>query len=86
MNRKTALAVICGVLAAGVLCAVVGIIVYFTASNNALSLLIGLFTIFTGAIIAGIAAVVLVVLLIIMLISRNKNNKNLRKNGDNYDR
>ncbi|MDE7163006.1 MAG: hypothetical protein K2O44_02895 [Clostridia bacterium] len=73
MNKKTALAVVCGVLAAGILCAIVGIIVYFTANSNALSLLIGLFTIFTGAIITGIATVVLIVLLIIGLITKNKN-------------
>ena len=76
MNKKTAIAVISGVLAAGVLCAVVGIIVYFTANSNAISLLIGLFTIFTGSIIAGIAAVVLVVILLIALINKNKNNEN----------
>ncbi|MDE5766441.1 MAG: hypothetical protein K2I17_04675 [Clostridia bacterium] len=76
MNKKTAFALICGVLAAGVLCAIVGIIVYFTANNNAISLLIGLFTIFTGAIITGIAAVVLLVLLIIVLINKNRNKEN----------
>lgn len=76
MNKKTAFALICGVLAAGVLCAIVGIIVYFTANSNAISLLIGLFTIFTGAIIAGIAAVVLIVLLIIVLINKNRNKEN----------
>ncbi|MDE7400694.1 MAG: hypothetical protein K2N17_01435 [Clostridia bacterium] len=75
MNKKTAFALICGVLAAGVLCAIVGIIVYFTANNNAISLLIGLFTIFTGAIIAGIAAVVLIVLLSIVLINKNRNKE-----------
>ncbi|MDE7076076.1 MAG: hypothetical protein K2O62_02005 [Clostridia bacterium] len=76
MNKKTALALICGVLAAGILCAIVGIIVYFTANSNAISLLIGLFTIFTGSIIAGIAAVVLIVMLIITLIIKHKNNEN----------
>lgn len=85
MNKRTAVAVICGVLAAGILCAITGIVVYFTANGKAISLLIGLFTIFTGSIITGIAAIVLITILIMWLINKRKNNKQ-EENGEDYDR
>lgn len=86
MNKRSVIAVISGVLAAGILCAVIGIIVYFTADGKALSLLIGLLTIFSGLIIAGAAIIVLLIILIVWLINRSKNNEREKNNGEDYDR
>ena len=67
----------CGILAAGLVCLIVGLCVYFTANNNAISLIIGLFTIITGVLMAGAAAIVLAIIGIVHLITilGNKTDK-----------
>ncbi len=44
MNKKTIIAVMSGALAAGLVCLIIGLIVYFTANGNIISLITGLFT------------------------------------------
>ncbi len=73
MNKKAIVAVFCGALAAGVLCLVAGLIVYYTAKGNVVSLLIGLFTIATGIIIAAAAVLALIIVFIIILVTKSKN-------------
>ena len=73
MRKKTIVAVFGGIFAAGLLCLIVGLIVYFTANGNVMALIIGLFTIATGAIIAAAALLALLITFLVMLISRNKN-------------
>ncbi|MDE7256428.1 MAG: hypothetical protein K2N50_00520, partial [Clostridia bacterium] len=67
MNRKVLLLVAGGVCAAGLLCFIVGLIVYFTNRGNAIPVIISLFTMATGVIIAAVAAVVLIAALIVAL-------------------
>ncbi len=74
MDRKTLTAIAFGVLAAGVLCILAGIIVYFTANQNPGNMLIGLFMIFAGCAMAVIPLIVLLVILIIYLVQKSKNN------------
>lgn len=73
MNKKAIVTVLCGVLAAGLLCLIIGLIVYFTAKGNVLSLVLGLFITATGIIIAAAALTVLLVTLLVILIKKNKN-------------
>lgn len=74
MDRKTLTAIALGVLAAGVLCILAGVIVYFTANHNPGNMLIGLFMIFAGCAMAVIPLIVLLVILIINLVQKSKNN------------
>ena len=73
MNKKTIIAVMGGVLAAGIVCLITGLIVYFTANGNIIALITGLFTTAVGIIISVAAAIVLTITLIIYLISKHKN-------------
>ena len=61
---------------AGAVCLIVGLIVFYTVKNNALSTLMAMLAIATGAIMASFAAIVLAVILIIHLITKSKNKKN----------
>ncbi len=83
MGRKTATYIMLGTLAAGVLCAVIGLIVYYTTNANAVQLIVGLFCIALGGTMAGISAVVLLILLIICFVTSKKKVKN---NGENNER
>lgn len=73
MNKKLIVAVLCGVLAAGLLCLTVGLIVHFTAKGNVVAHIIGLFIIASGTILAAAALLALTVALLVILITRNKN-------------
>ncbi|MCM1437975.1 MAG: hypothetical protein NC131_02015 [Roseburia sp.] len=73
MNKKIIILVLCGVLAAGLLCLIVGLIVYDTAKTNVLSLIIGLYAIISGIIIAAAALIALLVTVTVILILRAKN-------------
>lgn len=73
MSKKTIIAVLSGVLAAGLLCLIVGLIVYHTAKGNVISLIIGLFVTATGIIIAAAAFLALAVTLLVILLNKNKN-------------
>lgn len=73
MSKKTLLLVVGGVCAAGLLCFLVGLIVYLTNKGNAIPVIISLFAMASGAIIAAAGAIVLTVTLIITLITKSKN-------------
>lgn len=75
MDRKTATYIMFGMLAAGVLCGIIGLIVYLTANTNAIQLLVGLFCLCLGGAMAAVAGVVLLILLIISKASKKKSNK-----------
>lgn len=64
-----------GMLAAGVMCAIIGLIVYLTANKNAVQLLIGLFCLCLGGAMVAVAGIVLLILLIISKTSKKKSNK-----------
>lgn len=64
-----------GMLAAGIICLIVGFCVYFAAKTNVVALLTGMFAVAMGAIIAGAAVIVLIIFLIITLIAKAKNKK-----------
>lgn len=72
MNKKTVVAISLGIFFAALICLIAGIICYFTAKHNAIAFLIGLFMIFTGAIMAAVAVVVLLAVLVMTLISKSK--------------
>lgn len=73
MSKKALLALAGGVCAAGLLCFIIGLIVYFTQKGNAVPVIISLFAMASGLIIAAVAAIVLVVTLIVTLITKSKN-------------
>ena len=73
MNKKAIVAVLCGVLAAGLLFIVVGLIVHFTAKSNVVAHIVGLFIIASGIILAAAAILALTVALLVILITKNKN-------------
>lgn len=73
MNKKLVFALIIGILCAGLVCLLVGIIVRFCVTENAVALLVSVFTIIFGAIVAGVALLVLLILLLMSAIT--KSNK-----------
>lgn len=73
MNKKAFLAIIGGVLSAGLICFVAGLIVYKTNIGNPVPVIISLFAMATGLIIAAVAAIVMIVTLIVTLINKSKN-------------
>ncbi len=73
MNKKNIIAVMSGALAAGLVCLITGLIVYFTANGNIISLITGLFTTAVGIIVSVAAAIVLIITVTIYLISKYKN-------------
>lgn len=73
MNKKPLLLVAGGVCAAGLICFLVGLIVYLTQKGNAVPVIISLFAMASGVIIAAVAAIVLTATLIVSLISKKKN-------------
>ncbi|MDE6373404.1 MAG: hypothetical protein K2L72_02800, partial [Clostridia bacterium] len=72
---KTVIALMCGVLVAGLVCLAVGLITYFTANGNAISVIIGMFTIAGGGVIAAAATLVLIIILIVSAVIKKRNDK-----------
>lgn len=75
MNRKIAAAIMGGVLAAGVICLIVGLIVYFKAHGNLVSVVIGLFASAVGIVMTATAVIVLIIVGLIHLIIKLKNKE-----------
>ena len=73
MNRKALYLAAGGVCAAGLLCFFVGLIVYLINKGNAIPVIISLFAMAAGLIIAAVAAVVMLVTLLVFLITKSKN-------------
>ncbi len=74
MHKKALVLAAGGVCAAGLVCFIVGLIVYLTEKGNAIPVIISLFAMATGILIFVAAAVVLIVALIINLITKSKNS------------
>lgn len=72
MNRKTVTAIALGVLAAAAACIIAGLIMYFTATHNAVLLLIGIFMIAMGSIMA-IVPLIFLIIVLISVIAAKKN-------------
>lgn len=75
MNKKQLCAVIGGVGVAGLICFIVGLIVYLTSVGKPIAIIISLFAIATGAIITAIAGIVLLIMLITYLITKKKDKR-----------
>lgn len=74
MNKNAILALMIGVLSAGLICLAVGLTVYFTARGNAISVIVGMFTIATGGVMSAVAALILIIIVIINAIQKNKKD------------
>lgn len=81
MNRKTFLYIFSGVVTAGLICLVAGLIVFYTVKENAVATIVSLFAIIAGAIMAGIGLVVVAVILILIKTSGKSELK--RRDGAN---
>lgn len=79
MNRKALAAVFTGVLLAGLICFIVGFVMYKKSFGNALPVILTVFAMSAGIAIAAIAALALIILIIVALIAKSKNN-----NGEDY--
>ena len=73
MNRKSVVAISLGIMTAAVLCIIAGAICYFTAPENAVLLLIGIFMIVIGIFMAIVPIILLIIALITVLISKKNN-------------
>lgn len=74
MNKNAILALMIGVLSAGLICLAVGLTVYFTAHGNAISVIVGMFTIAIGGVMSAVAALILIIIVIINAIQKNKKD------------
>lgn len=75
MNKKVAYALMIGIICAGLVCLIVGLIVRFTVTDNVIALLVSIFTIIFGSMMAGIALFTLLLVLLISAITKSKNEK-----------
>lgn len=73
MSKKAVFMVAGGVCAAGLLCFIIGLIVYLTSYGNAVPVIISLFAMAMGAIIAVSGGIFLIVTLTVTLITKSKN-------------
>ena len=74
MNKKLMYALIIGIMCAGLVCLVVGLIVRFCVTD-VIALLVSIFTIIFGSLMAGFALLVLLVMLILSAVTKSKNEK-----------
>ncbi len=81
MKGKTALVVSIGAFAAGIVCLVVGLILFYTVKGNAIVVIGAFFAIYTGVVTAGIALIALIIVLIYML----THKKNKQEDGEKND-
>ena len=75
MSKKSIIAIFCGVIAAGLVFLIVGLILFLAMKGKVAFYLGGLFAIFFGTFMAGIALIVLAVVLIIWAVKKSKENK-----------
>lgn len=75
MNRKTIIAVICGMLTAGLVFLIAGLIAFFAVKGNMLAYMLGLFAIFFGALMAGFSLIGLAITLSVWAIQKSKIKK-----------
>jgi len=73
MNRKSVLALTLGILAAAIACVIAGMICYFTAARNAILLLVGIFMMIMGSLMATVPLILLALILISAI--HSKRNK-----------
>ncbi len=73
MNKKTFLYIFAGVVAAGILCLVIGLIVHYAVSANAIVTIVSLFAMIAGGIMAGIGLIALLICLLLIVFA--KGNK-----------
>lgn len=76
MKRSVSFYLACGITAAGLLCLVVGLIVYFATKSGLATMIFSLFAIIAGAIMSGVGILILLVLLIMWLIEKRKGESN----------
>ncbi len=77
MARKTVLNIAFGILAAGLVCLIIGLSVFFALPENVISRIVSLFAMIMGGIMAAVGLVLAVALLVAQAISkaRNKDKK-----------
>lgn len=80
MNKKVVIAMMSGILAAGVLCFIVGIIVFYAMPTVIVARVVAIFTMAIGCMMSLMGLIVLVTTLIIVAITKRKNN-----NGEKND-
>ena len=72
MNKKVFFALLIGVMCAGFVCLIVGLIVRFCVTD-VIAMLVGIFTIIFGSIMAGMAILVLLIMLILSAITKSRH-------------
>lgn len=77
MTRKTVLYIACGILAAGLVCLIVGLSVFLAIPDNVISRIVSLFAMIMGGIMTAVGGVLAVALLVAQAVSKahNKDKK-----------
>lgn len=84
MNKKPFLFIFAGVVAAGLLCLIVGLIVFYAVTGNAVATIVSLFAIIAGSIMGGIGLISLLIVILLTVIGRKKarDNEDDGENGE----
>lgn len=75
MSRKSLIAIFCGVIAAGLVFLIAGLVLFLAMKDRVAYYLVGLFAIFFGTFMAGITFIALAVVLIIWAVKKSKDKK-----------
>lgn len=74
-----------GVVTAGLICLIIGVIVYFTVKGNAVVTVVSLFAIIAGAILSVIGLISLLISILTVILKKNKNQNIEKTNTKNID-
>jgi len=74
MNRQLIFYLACGITAAGLLCLIVGLIVYFATKSGLATMIFSLFAIIAGGIMTAVGVIILISVLIAKLVGKRKNS------------
>lgn len=82
MNKKTFLFIFAGAAAAGLVCLIAGLIVFYTVKDNAVATVVSLFAIIAGAIMAIIGVITLLIIALTIILAKRKPDKSDEENAE----
>ncbi len=82
MNKKTFLFIFAGAVAAGLVCLIAGLIVFYTVKDNAVAAIVSLFAIIAGALMTIIGVITLLIIALTIILAKPKHDKGDEENSE----
>lgn len=86
MNKKTFLFIFAGAVAAGLVCLIAGLIVFYTVKDNAVATIVSLFAIIAGAIMTIIGVITLVIIVLTIVLTKHKPDSDVGENAEDGEK